>query len=232
MLKHLCTKSGAAHSRLPPSPVKKKNNKKKNNNNTADREIEVFFGARLIAVQGHIDPRLLLPRARCAGKSVKRPGKSPQAVSNCSNLCDSVCSLSAYLHKRALSSSLSQYSAARPASERYRATAHVGYSCPALASASNDQAAKAAMSVLERVENYSENLTLVTRRDRAWVRPSIQMQTTLFQWRGAVSNIASKFPGPETRAMQPARKRSDRTNPGERAGKRLLQPLFCGAQEG
>ncbi len=140
---------------------KKKNNKKKNNNNTADREIEVFFGARLIAVQGHIDPRLLLPRARCAGKSVKRPGKSPLAVSNCSNLCDSVCSLSAYLHKRALSSSLSQYSAARPASERYRATAHVGYSCPALASASNDQAAKAAMSVLERVENYSENLTLV-----------------------------------------------------------------------
>ncbi len=32
--------------------------------------------------------------------------------------------------------------------------------------------------------------------------------------------------------MQHARKRSDRTNPGERAGKRLLQPLFCGAQEG
>ncbi len=81
-------------------------------------------------------------------------------------------------------------------------------------------------------ENYSENLTLVTRRDRAWVRPSIQMQTTLFQRRGAVSNIASKCPGPETRAMQPARKRSDRTNPGERAGKQLLQPLFCGGQEG
>ncbi len=137
-----------------------------------------------------------------------------------------------YLCKRALSSSLSQYSAARPASERYRATAHVGYSCPALASASNVQATKAAMSVLERVENYFENLTLVTRRDRAWVRPSIQMQTTLFQRRGAVSNIASKCPGPETRAMQPARKRSDRTNPGERAGKWLLQPLFCGAQEG
>ncbi len=68
-------------------------------------------------------------------------------------------------------------------------------------------------------ENYSENLTLVTRCDRAWVRPSIQMQTTLFQRCGAVSNIASKCPGPETRAMQPARKRSNRTNPGERAGK-------------
>ncbi len=53
--------------------------------------------------------------------------------------------------QKSSSSSLSQYSAARPASERYRATAHVGYSCPALASASNDQAAKAAMSVLERV---------------------------------------------------------------------------------
>ncbi len=93
----------------------------------ADREIEVFFGARLIAVQGHSDPRPLLPRAGCAGKSVKRPGKSPQAVSNCSNLCDSVCSLKyIYLRKRALSSSLSQYSAARPASERHRATAHVG----------------------------------------------------------------------------------------------------------
>ncbi len=62
-------------------------------------------------------------------------------------------------------------------------------------------------------ENYSENLKLVTLRDRAWVRPSIQMQTTLFQRRGAVSNIASKCPGPETRAMQPARKRSDRTIP-------------------
>ncbi len=69
-------------------------------------------------------------------------------------------------------------------------------------------------------ENYSLNLMLVTLRDRAWVRPSIQMQTTtLFQWRGAVSNIASKCPGPETRAMQPARKRSDKTNPGERAEK-------------
>ncbi len=71
----------------------------------------------------------------------------------------------------------------------------------------------------DRWENYSENLKLVTHRDRAWVRPSIQMQTTLFQRRGAVSNIASKCPGPETRAMQPARKRSDRMNPGERAGK-------------
>ncbi len=85
------------------------------------------------------------------------------------------------------------------------------------------------MSVPECVGKYSENLTLVTWRDRAWVRPSIQTQTTLFQRRGAVSNIASKCPGPETRAVQPVLKRSDRTSPGERAGERLLQPLFCGA---
>ncbi len=158
-------------------------------------------------MQGHSDPRPLLPRARCAGKSVKRPGKSPQAVSNCSNLCDSVCSLGCiYLRKRALSSSISQYSAARPASERYRATAHVGYNCPALASASTTKLLKPLCQFLSAWENYSENLTLVTRRDRAWVCPSIQMQTTLFQRRGEVSNIASKCPGPETRAMQPARK--------------------------
>ncbi len=104
----------------------------------------------------------------------------------------------------------------------------MGYSHAALAGTSNDQAA---MSVPEHVGNYSENLTLVIRRDRAWVHPSIQTQTTLFQRRGAVSNIASKNPGPETRAVQPVLKRSDRTSPGERAGERLLQPLFCGAQE-
>ncbi len=73
------------------------------------------------------------------------------------------------------------------------------------------------MSVPERVENYSKNLTLVTQRNSAWFRPSIQMQTTLFQWRGAVSNISSKCPDPKTRAMQPARKRSDRTSPSEQA---------------
>ncbi len=75
------------------------------------------------------------------------------------------------------------------------------------------------MSVLERVGKLFRESHAGYWRDRAWVRPSIQMQTTLFQRCGAVSNIASKCPGPETRAMQPARKRSDRTNPGERAGK-------------
>ncbi len=43
---------------------------------------------------------------------------------------------------------------------------------------------------------------------RAGVRPSI----TLFQRRGAVSNIATKCTDPKTRAMRIARKRSDRTN--------------------
>ncbi len=60
---------------------------------------------------------------------------------------------------QALSSLLSQYNAARPASERYGAAAHTGYSRTALAGNSNDQAA---MSVLEHVENYSKNLMLVT----------------------------------------------------------------------
>ncbi len=84
------------------------------------------------------------------------------------------------------------------------------------------------LSVWETIQRISRWLL---RRDRAWVRPSIQTQTTLFQQRGAVSNIASKCPGPETRAVQPVLKRSDRTSPGERAGEQLLQPLFCGAQE-
>ncbi len=66
----------------------------------------------------------------------------------------------------------------------------MGYSHVALASASNNQAANAAISVPERVENYSKNHTLVTLRNRVWVRRSIQTQTTLFLWRCAVSNIA------------------------------------------
>ncbi len=54
---------------------------------------------------------------------------------------------------------------------------------------------------------------------------------TLFQRCVAVSNVASKCHDPKTRAMQPAQKRSDRTNPSEQAGEQLLQPLFCGAQK-
>ncbi len=100
------------------------------------------------------------------GKSVKRPvtkyhGQwgSSQAVSF-SHLCDSVCSLKCiHLPKRALSSSLSEYNATRPTSEQYRDAAHTGYSRIVLASDFNDQAA---MSVIEHVENYSKNLTLVT----------------------------------------------------------------------
>ncbi len=133
----------------------------------ADREIEVFFWRTAHCSAETPGPRSRRPGSVCVGKSVKRPGKkhhgqwgSPQAVSK---LCDSVCSLK-YIHlrKRALSSSLSQYNSARPTSERYGATTHTGNSRAALASDSNDQATKAAMSITERVENYSKNLTLVT----------------------------------------------------------------------
>ncbi len=55
--------------------------------------------------------------------------------------------------------------------------------------------------------------------------------TTLFQRRGAVSNIASIYTDPKTRVMRIARKRSDRTSPSKQAGVQLFQPLFCGAQE-
>ncbi len=114
---------------------------------------------------------------------------------------------------------------------RAGAAALTGYSRAALASDSNVQAPKADMSVPERVENYSKNITLVTQHNRALVCPSIQTLTALFQWSGAVSNIASKCPDPKTRALQPARKRSDRASPREQAGEHLFQALFCGAQE-
>ncbi len=98
------------------------------------------------------------------------------------------------LTKRAFSSSLNKCGSLCPASEQCRSAAHTSYS-----RASNDQAAKAAMSVHECVESYSGNLALATQRDRAGIYSSIQTQTTPFQWRGAVSNIASKCPGSETR---------------------------------
>ncbi len=88
------------------------------------------------------------------------------------------------------------------------------------------------MSVHERVESYSGNLALATQRDRAGIYSSIQTQTTPFQWRGAVSNIASKYPGSETRDRLSARERSSRASPTKRAGERFLQPLFRGTQEG
>ncbi len=161
-------------------------------------------------------PRSRRPGSVCVGKSVKRPGKkhhgqwgSPQAVSK---LCDSVCSLKCiHLRKRTLSSSLSQYNSARPASERYGATTHTGNSRATLAGDSNGQATKAAMSITEHVENYSKNLWLLCMR--AGVRPS----TTLSQWRGAVSNIALKCTDPKTRAMLIAPKRSGRTSPSKQA---------------
>ncbi len=59
-----------------------------------------------------------------------------------------------------------------------------------------------------------------------WVCPS----TTLFQRRGAVSNIALKRAGSEKRGKQSAQKRSDRESPSERAGVQVLQPRFRNTQ--
>ncbi len=115
----------------------------------------------------------------------------------------------------------------RLSAEQCRSASHTGYS-----RASNDQAAKAAVSVHERVESYSGNLALATQRDRAGIYSSIQTQTTPFQWRGAVSNIASKCPGSEARDWLSARERSSRASPTERAGEQFLQPLLRGTQEG
>ncbi len=99
-------------------------------------------------------------------------------------------------------------------------TAHTSYS-----RASNDQAAKAAMSVHERMDCYSGNLALATQRERAGIYSSIQTQTTPFQWRGAVSNIASKCPGSETRDRLSARERSSRASPTKRAGECFLATI-------
>ncbi len=124
------------------------------------------------------------------------------------------------LTKRALSSSLSKYGSACPASEQCTAATHTSYS-----RASNDQAA---MSVHERVKSYSGNLALATQHNRVGIYSSIQTQTTPFQWR----DIASKCPGSETRDRLSAREKSSRASPTKRAGERFLQPLFCGTQKG
>ncbi len=121
------------------------------------------------------------------------------------------------LTKRALSSSLSQCDAARPATKDSRAS---------LAGSSVDQATKAAISVSESVGSYSWNLALAARCDKVRIYPSIQTQTTPFQWCGAVSNITLKRAGAETRGIQSARK-----SPSERAGERVLQPLFRDTQK-
>ncbi len=54
---------------------------------------------------------------------------------------------------------------------------------------------------------------IATQRDRAGIYSSIQTQTTPLQRRGAVSNIASKCPGSETRVRLSARERSSRESP-------------------
>ncbi len=92
-----------------------------------------------------------------AREEAPRPVGDSASCLNFLHLRNSVCSLKCiHLRQRALSSSLSQYNAAHPASERYGAADHTGYSHAALTGDSNDQAA---MSVPKRVKNLSKNLT-------------------------------------------------------------------------
>ncbi len=190
---------------------------------------------------GRLHPPSRLPEG-VVGREERTGGPAPKRSKNLHEVFESdihsVCVLAccfnkdAYiLTKRALSSSLSQCDAARPASEQCRATTHTKVSRASLAGSSTGQTAKAAISVPESVGKYSGNLALATRCDKARVYPKIQMQTTPFQWRGAVSNIASKCAGSETRGMQSAGKRSDIESPSERARERILQPLFCHTQK-
>ncbi len=130
------------------------------------------------------------------------------------------------MRKRAISSSFSHYNGACPASERYGAAAHTGYSRAALAGDSNTKPRKPLCQLLsawKTIPRISRWLLCI----RVWVCPS----TTLFQRRGAVSNIASKRAGSEKRGKQSAQKRSDRESPSERAGVRVLQPLFRNTQK-
>ncbi len=88
------------------------------------------------------------------------------------------------LTKRAFSSSLNKCGSPCPASEQCRSAAHTGYS-----RASNDQAAKAAMSVHERVESYSGNLALATQRDRAGY--TLQFRRRPPRFNGMVQSLTS-----------------------------------------
>ncbi len=77
------------------------------------------------------------PVQRDPKRGATASGVARKLSKNCSNLCDSVCSLKCrHLRKIALSSSLSKYSSVCPASERYRAAAHTSYSRAALVGAS------------------------------------------------------------------------------------------------
>ncbi len=176
-------------------------------------------------------PRLLsrLPDDRREGGERESSPAPKRPKFSCSNMCVG-CPFNKnayFLTKRAFSSSLNKCGSPCPASEQCRSASNTGYG-----RASNDRAAKAATSVHKHVEGYSGNLALATQRDRAGIYSPIQAQTTPFQWRGAVSNIASKCPGSEARDWLSARERSSRASPTKRAGERFLQPLLRGAQEG
>lgn len=88
-----------------------------------------------------------------------------------------------------------------------------------------------AVSLPGRVESYPGRFTVDTGNNSARIFSSVQTQTSPLQWRGPVTDYAQKPSRSETGSSQSARERSDRARPSERAGKRLLQPLLCGAKE-
>ncbi len=139
MLLQICTRIGHHSPRInkkkpPPAPVYKQQ--------TSRSTFSLAHGAS----QGHQardrccqEPNVWGKVKRDPGRGTTPSGGARKLSQNFSNLCDSVCSLKCiHLRKRALSSSLSQYNAARPASEWHGAAAHTGYSRAALASDSND----------------------------------------------------------------------------------------------
>ncbi len=133
-------------------------------------------------------PRLLnrLPDdRRRGGERESSPAPKRQKFS-CSNVCVLGCSFNknAYiLTKRAFSSSLNKCGSPCPASEAVQVRRpHKVY----IRASYDQEPAKAAMSVHERVESYSGNLALATQRDRAGYTLQFRRRPPSFQWRGAV----------------------------------------------
>lgn len=52
----------------------------------------------------------------------------------------------------------------------------------------------AVMSVPRHVESYSRRFALAAEHNRTWVFSPVQTQTTPFQWRDSITDIASKCP--------------------------------------
>ncbi|XP_056614726.1 TBC1 domain family member 20 isoform X1 [Triplophysa dalaica] len=87
------------------------------------------------------------------------------------------------------------------------------------------------MSVSGRVEGHSGHFSLATKCDRTRVHPAVQTKTSPLQRCCSVAYVSAKCACVEAGNRQPARERSDRACPSERARKRVLQPVLCSAQE-